>query len=273
MGSSMRLSSKFGLLALAALAFAAACKSKPEPILPKTVPIGPKPTFAPPWRPPENWATMELADFEELVLSNLPEDRVTPLPEETLKELAHALDEMDETSVRAAVILGRSATDKAGEVLLARLQRRVLGPERNSDAGDVVAAAALGRFPRPERNWRIVRLVDGSHPHPDLEVRVECACTALAAGFDRVVPFLQKVVRIGTWIGEQDERDFAVSDTSAWVRSRAAEALSARAGVPVTYRADAPIADREREILALEALLQPILAKTAADTARALEKR
>jgi hypothetical protein len=270
----MRLLAGLGAGSLAALALtAAACKSRPEPILPKTVLVGPRPTTAPPWDPPAEWSTMGLADFEALVLANLPEDRVTPLRDATLKELARALDAMDETSVRAAVMLGRSQSPDAAEVLLARLQRRVLGPERNSDAGDVVAAAALGRFPRPERYWRIVRMVDGAQPHPDLEVRVECACTALSSGFDRVIPFLLEVLRIGTWIGESDARDFTPPETSAWVRSRAAEALSARAGVPVTYQADASIAEREREIHALEALLVPILAKTAEDTNRALEKR
>ncbi len=255
---------KLGTILFAALGCVAACKSKPEPVLPLTVPIGPALTIAPAWQPPPDWATMGLAEFEELVLESLPQDRITLLTGDALRELALALDRMDESSVRAAVILARSSSDQAADVLWNRLKRRVLGPERNSDAADVVAAAALGRFPRPERFWRIVRLVDGPHPHPDLEVRVECACTALHAGFDRVIPFLLKVLRIGTTIGRADERDFAVSDTSAWVRARAAEALSARAGVLVTYRADAPIAEREKEIRALEERLQKILAETAA---------
>ncbi len=260
----MHVLPKLAPLVLAVVVCAVACKSKPEPVLPLTVPVGPALTIAPAWSPPSDWAAMGLAEFEELVLENLPQDRITLLTPDALRELALALDRMDESSVRAAVILGRSSSDQAADVLWNRLKRRVLGPQRNSDAADLVAAAALGRFPRPERFWRIVRLVDGPHPHPDLEVRVECACTALAAGFDRVIPFLLKVLRIGTWIGRDDERDFPVSDTTAWARSRAAEALSARAGVPVTYRADAPIEDREKEIRALEERLQKILEETAA---------
>jgi len=100
-----------------------------------------------------------------------------------------------------------------------------------------------------------VPLAVGSRPHPDLEVRVECAATALFAGFEQVIPFLLQVLRIDTFAGRSDQRDFAVSSTTAWARGRAAEALSAYAGVPLTYRPDGPIAHREEEAAKLEARL------------------
>ena len=55
------------------------------------------------------------------------------------------------------------------------------------------------------------------------------------------------VLRMGTPAGLRDERDFAMSPTTAWARSRAGRALAARAGIPATYNPDAPLADRERE--------------------------
>jgi len=241
---------------LTLLLFLVACRSGSEREDPTTVLVEAGLALAEPWTPPPNWADLPPADFEALVLAALPDDVVTPLSEETRAELARALERQDQSSIRAAVILGRSRDAASGDVLLARLQERVLGPERGSDAGDVVAAAALARFPDPRRYWRVVRMADGQNPHPDLEVRVECASTALAAGYDQVIPFLLKVLRLGTWDGADDERDFAVSETTDWARTRAAQALSARAGIAVAYRAQASIAAREREARRLERRLE-----------------
>ena len=245
----MRCATLTLLLILTALM---ACQTPTEQEDLPQVPADPQLPEAPAWTPPADWATMPPAEFEELVTGALPAGVVTPLPAASRNQLTNALELQDETSVRAAVILGRSRHPDSGDVLLRRLQKRAMGPERNSDAGDVVAAAALAHFPDPRRYWRVVRVADGKSPHPDLEVRVECACTALAAGYDQMIPFLFKVLRIGTWDGEKDERDFAESTTTTWARTRAAQALSARASVPVTYRADASIPDREREVRRLE---------------------
>ncbi|MCI0572489.1 MAG: hypothetical protein L0Y66_17175, partial [Myxococcaceae bacterium] len=76
---------------------------------------------------------------------------------------------------------------------------------------------------------------------------VECACGALAVGRDEPIPFLLQVLRIDTWAGREDERDFIASTTTAWARDRAARALSERAGLPLRYHPDAPIPQRERE--------------------------
>ena len=215
----------------------------------------PKLPVAAVWQPPADWATISPKDFEELALSALPDDVVTPLTPDALRMLTEALDRMDASSIRAAVLLGRSRSEAAGAGLIHRLQRRQVGPDRNSDAADVIAASALTRFPRPERYWRVVRLVNGTNPHPDIEVRVELACTALRIGIDRVIPFLLQIVRIGTWDGQKDTLDFEPTDTTAWIRGRAAAALSERAGTPFTYQTDAPIAMREREARRLADLL------------------
>lgn len=216
---------------------------------------------------PPDWRSTSPAAFEAWVLAALPEERATPIDKADLRELQKALDEgvtvlegerRDPLAVRAAVILGRSRYPSSAAILIRRLEKRVLGPERHSDCGDAVAAAALARFPDPRRYaQRLVPLAAGSSPHRDLEVRVECAATALAAGFEQGIPFLLQVLRIDTYAGLEDVRDFAVSPTTAWARGRAAEALSAHAGVPLTYRFDGSIAHREQEAARLAALLLP----------------
>lgn len=216
---------------------------------------------------PRDWRSSSPEAFAAWVATALPEERATPLEKNSVRELQKALDEvttplgdgrLDPLAVRAAVILGRSRSSPGASLLIRRLEKRALGPERYSDCGDTLAAAALARFPDPARYaQRLVPLAVGSRPHPDLEVRVECAATALRAGFEQVIPFLLRVLRIDTYAGRSDQRDFAVSPTTAWARGRAAEALSAYAGVPLTYRFDGPIAHREEEAAKLAALLLP----------------
>jgi hypothetical protein len=250
------------LLVLCARALGA-CASSPPPLAARA----PGLPVAPALRLPPDWRTMALDAFEAWALFALPEGRATPFEKESLLDLRAALDEgtavladgrLDPLAVRAAVILGRSRYPTSAAILVRRLEKRVLGPERHSDCGDALAAAALARFPDPRRYApRLVPLAVGPRPHPDLEVRVECAATALAAGFDEVVPFLLQVLRIDTFAGRADARDFTVSPTTAWARGRAAEALSLRAGVPVTYRFDGSIPHREEEARALELRLAP----------------
>lgn len=216
---------------------------------------------------PGDWRVSSPEAFATWVQSALPEASLTPIEKNSLRELQKALDEVvtpmgdgafDPLAVRAAVILGRSRSSPGASLLIRRLEKRALGPERYSDCGDTLAAAALARFPDPARHaQRLVPLAVGSRPHPDLEVRVECAATALHAGFQEVIPFLLQVLRIDTHAGQSDRRDFAVSPTTAWARGRAAEALSTYAGVALTYRPDGSIAHREDEAARLEALLLP----------------
>jgi hypothetical protein len=230
----------------------AAPEPTPEPSLPRVE------LFA----LPDDWRTRPVLKFERWLVEALPESVSTPFDEPARIALAAALDEvtaaraeggLEPVAVRAALILGRSRHPTSASILIRRLERRVLGPERWSDCGDTLAAAALARYPDPRRYaQRLVPLASGARPHPDLEVRVECAATALHAGFPEVVPFLLQVLRIDTPAGERDLRDFPVAPTTAWARGRAAEALSLYAGVPLTYRTDDSIAGREREAALLE---------------------
>ncbi len=230
----------------------AACGSAP----PEEEPLVPPLPVAPTWSLPEGWDTQSPHAFEGFVQRELPAEVVTPFDKVTLRALADALDRMDPSSARAAVLLGRSRYVSSASILIRRLEKRVLGPDRGSDCGDSAAAAALARFPDPARYaQRLVPLATGKSPHPDLEVRVECAATALYAGFEQVIPFLLQVLRIDTWAGAADERDFAVSPTTAWARGRAADALALYAGVPLTYRTDGSIEHRESEAAALARLL------------------
>jgi hypothetical protein len=249
-----------GRIAATFLAGLAACSSPPPP----SEPVAPGMPLAGVWTLSGDWASLSPNAFEAWVTRELPEDVVTPFDQDTLRTLADALDRMDASSVRAAVLLGRSRYVSSASILIRRLEQRVLGPERNSDCGDAVAAAALARFPDPGRYaHRLVALATGRNPHPDLEVRVECAATALHAGHEAVIPFLLQVLRIGTWDGEKDQRDFAVSPTTAWARGRAAEALSLYAGLPLTYQIDGSIEHRQEEAAKLAERLLPVPASVA----------
>jgi hypothetical protein len=245
-----------GQAVLLSLALLGACAA-PAPRIPAPAPQTVLPRGPVLSLPPE-WATQPVAAFEAWVLREFPEDRATPISKPGLRELAAALDRMDQSSVRAAVILSRSLYVSNAAVMIRRLERREFGPERSSDCGDTLLAAGLARFPDPRRYARrLVPLAVGPSSHPDLEVRVECAATALHAGYEQVIPFLLQVLRIDTFAGLSDQRDFVVSPTTAWARGRAAEALSTYAGVPLSYRTDGPIAHREQEAARLAELLLP----------------
>ena len=189
--------------------------------------------------------------FEAWLEGHLPQDRSTELSEESVTELAAALATNPRTALRSAIVLGRARTDAALDILAERLEERVPHPERNADAGDVTAAFALtqGFLHAPGRRARLLDVLESlavpGSPHPDLEVRVECAVGALAGGRDSVVPFLLQVLRIGTWDGRDQVTDFTASATTAWARDRAARALSEHYGVAPDYRADGSIPDRQ----------------------------
>lgn len=250
----------------------AGCASTKPSEEPPSLPRGPVVAL------PADWKTSAPAAFEAWVLASFPEDRATPLGKDDLRELQKALDDVstaldgerrDPLAVRAAVVLGRSRYPTSASILIRRLEKRVAGTERWTDCGDTTAAAALARFPDPRRYaQRLVPLAAGPRPHPDLEVRVECAATALFAGFTEVIPFLLQVLRVDTYAGKQDRRDFAVSPSTTWARARAAEALSLYAGVPLTYRCEGSIAHREEEAAKLEALLLPAEPSSSAPASR-----
>jgi hypothetical protein len=207
---------------------------------------------------PADWASAPREAFAADVERWLPIDGSVRLDAPSIATLSRALWPSDETSVRAAVILGRTRDPRAGEVLLARLEARV--PERPGMlfAGDVVAAAAFSRGAgAPDAGARLEALSAGPRAHPVLDVRVECAAAGLLLGRDGAIPLLLALLREGTpaqvqrpdWtrLDPDDERLLRLQD-------RAAAALSARVGVACAFRAHASVAVRESEIARLSNL-------------------
>jgi hypothetical protein len=183
----------------------------------------------------------------------LAAQQLAPGALQTLKE---ALRGMNEPAIRAALLLGHSRDSDAADALIARLEARVEGPDRDSDGADVVAAATLATWPVDERfSARLVELSSGARVHPDLEVRVECASSALARGRTEVIPFLFRVLRASTPAQREDPPDWTPKPTMAWAKSRAATAISWHLGVPVEFRADASYDDQLAEIARLVELL------------------
>ena len=76
------------------------------------------------WSLPDDWDTMSPFAFEELCLRELPEDVSVPFAPEAGEALREALDRMDLSSVRAAVLLGRSRHAANASILIRRLQSR-----------------------------------------------------------------------------------------------------------------------------------------------------
>jgi hypothetical protein len=171
-----------------------------------------------------------------------------------VEEYALALGLQDLSSVRAAVLLARGE-DESRAALLRRLEARIEGPARESDAGDIVAAAALARWSDMELIERLTQLASGPEPHPDLEVRVECAATALAAGALEVTPFLLRVLTAGTPAEVQDPIDWTPTETLAWSKMRAADALAQHAGLDLLYQPDASFEQQLADVARLRAAL------------------
>ena len=101
---------------------------------------------------------------------------------------------------------------------------------------------------------RLAALANDADPHPDLEVRVECARSALFLGDESVGPFLLRVLRLGTQLGLDRDGTWRSAITTTWSRHRAGEALADYLGVDTPYHGDAPLTDREDAALELEAL-------------------
>lgn len=207
---------------------------------------------------PADWNSCSPYGFEALAAGIPAGDTAHLWKPAALEAFAAALDAQDESSVRAAVLCARSRDPHAAELLLARLEQRQLGPQRNSDAGDVVAAAALADWPfRADLTERLVALAVGAAPHPDLEVRVECAASALRLGAptESVAPFLLTVLRALTPAEREHPADWPRQTTVAWAKSRGAEALSERAGLPCSFRPDGSFAHQAAETAKLERAL------------------
>jgi hypothetical protein len=199
---------------------------------------------------PARWLTCGAWDFERLALEL---SRVA-WSAEARAELGLKLAGPGQDSVRAAVLLSRGDGDSLA-ILLERLEAREVEEEREGDAAEVVAAAALGALADAELGPRLAALAQGPRAHPDLEVRVECAAAALDLGHGAVIPFLLRVLHAGTPAELEDPVDWTPTDTLAWSKSRAALALSRRAGVAREFRPDGSYAHQIEAARRLEELL------------------
>ena len=210
-----------------------ACEASPArpPAQPAAPPAAPR---AAPRALPARWDRVPAWDFEQLVAQL----GVGPWEPAARASLALALVPDDQRSVRAAVLLAHGEAPSA-ELLLRHLEAREAEPERGGDAAEVVAAAALARSADDGQRARLVALARGPRPHPDLEVRVECAVVALGLGADEVAPFLVRVLRAGTPAERDDPGDWAPQTTLAWVKLRASAALARRAGIANPFNPDA----------------------------------
>lgn len=226
-----------------------------EPAAPETQGPGtslpePPPEPEPTLELPAPWATQAPWDFEQYVASLTPgywssSDRAI---------LGLALKRPEQSSIRAAVLLGFGGPQCAG-VILSYLEERIEEDAREADAAEVVAIRALERFPQPDVLERLKRLAIGGVPHPDLEIRTECACVALDMGDREVIPFLLRVLHAGTPAELKDPIDWSPKQTLAWSKGRAAAALSRAAGIPNEFQADGPWAAQNAQAAALAGAL------------------
>ncbi|MFN0243675.1 MAG: hypothetical protein ACKVWV_12340 [Planctomycetota bacterium] len=253
------------IMLLAALACAAACRATPPPAPPEeSVPALPQASAAvtdaaPAWELPVDWERGSFEEFEAQLERWFPSATPVAVSETALRELASAAAEGGESGLRAVLVLARSYDADAFSALLAVLDQRTPRSSNAADPGGdaalVVAAAALANARTvAAAGPRLESLSFGKNPHPDLDVRVQCAASALALGRTRAIPYLLGILRTGTSARAAAPRGTHLDD---FVEPQlvAARALSARAGVPCEFRARAPLAARAAEADRLERLL------------------
>lgn len=157
-------------------------------------------------------------------------------------------------ATRAALLLARDDRASTTEGLLQLLERRLEYPERPDDAGACTAAANLAqRELLPEQIDRLEALAL-DRPHPDVEVRTECAIAAFTHGRRSAGRFLVRVLRIDT-ASEAVDGPLTDSTTTAWARGRAATCLTDAFGLERVNWTDASLAERERRADELSRLL------------------
>lgn len=250
---------------LAALACAAACRAAPAPApTEESVPALPQTGAAvidatPEWELPAEWQQGSFEEFEAELERWFPTATPTPVSEAAVRELSAAAADGGERGLRAVLVLARSHDADAFSALLAVLDQRTprsaTAADPVGDAAFVVAAAALANARTvADAGPRLESLSFGKNPHPDLDVRVQCAASALALGRTRAIPYLLGILRTGTSPRAAAPRGTRLED---FVEPQlvAARALSARAQVPCDFRARAPLAARAAEADRLERLL------------------
>jgi len=210
--------------------------------------------------PPSNWASMHSTEFAAFVRG-----LEQPLWDSTARpNLLEASLGFGERALRATLLCAHEgARDEApsiSEHFLASLERRQAPPSRGEGGNQITQAAALVMRPlTPEQSVRLMALVIGSDPHPDLAVRVECACTLLTRKETRVAPFLIRVLRARTPAEKTDPPDWPRIDTLAWVKHRASRSLAEHLGVPDAFRPDGSWQHQIDEALKYERLLMEMV--------------
>jgi len=248
-----------GAVALVLLSFASACSSAPadtRATVAQSLGSEREQSPLPESQLPQGWEDSPPSVFESLVSGLTTGGSIIVWSSSALESLRRVLDQPDGSAVRAAVLLAHSTADRATRILIERLEQRVPSVSRSLDAGDLVAAAALAqRGADLDVPGRLETLALGPRPHPSLEVRVECARSALLADRSAVVPFLVRVLRAGTPAEAADPGDWERVETLFWAKSRAAQVLSERAGVPMAFRPDGSYEHQIEEAARLERLL------------------
>ncbi len=158
-----------------------------------------------------------------------------------------------QAAVRAALLLSRDHSPPSQASLLTRLERRMLPEERGRQAVDVVCAAALSKFDGLDAGamGSLQRLVGGSIPHPDLDVRVECARAYLAhipcdpqgkppLRARNCLRFLIKVLRSETPAQASDPITWPRIRTVAWPKGRAAQEIERWHPSEIRFQPDGP---------------------------------
>jgi hypothetical protein len=144
-----------------------------------------------------------------------------------------------QNSIRAALLLAFDSSAPSQTALLIRLERRLAPQERGRQGVEVVCANAMARMPHVENSTlgSLSKLAFGPIPHPDLDVRVECARALLAhvpMSEEGPTPlkardalrFLIKVLRAETPAQVQDAPTWPRIETLAWPKGRAAQELA-----------------------------------------------
>lgn len=181
--------------------------------------------------------------------------------------LRRALDDASapQSATRAATILGAIAADTerasarreaSRGALVAHLSARRPATSRGAEGPAIVAAKALGLVMDGEIAGLLASLATGPGAHPDLAVRVECAAAVVEERTDEVAPFLLSVLRAETPDQAKSPRSWERITTLAWVKTRAARALSDAAELPMRFRPDGSWAHQMDEANRLEAALR-----------------
>jgi len=222
----------------------------PEPAPPAPVPQAPQAVEL-----PASWASVPLEELAGLLAATFPPDEARTLVPSAFEELSSALRGDDPLALRALLVLARCSDPLASELLLQRLERRASARGELGATLDITAAAAVRDLPESKNAAsRLESLAYGQRPHPELEVRVECACSALRLGRVKALPFLFAILKHGTRLAVASSSWKPIPEMG-FCQRRAAEALGERAGQACRFRPLQPLDERESEIRALETLL------------------